>query len=262
MSAEDGGYAGGKVQPSRADRFRDSLLPRGLFVPAPELTSGEAANLLIGYMNGVYGGLFLTPPTPLERLQRGNYFDVATYLTEKEREFAKTARQFRGQALPPPLQELIGRMNQLYGDLQRARANRDAAAEAVTRADLDALWLKRDLVGLLTLRGMAEPAAAEATYLLALCKHEAADRASGRADRASAAARAAAADPTSDPAKVQVIRDRAATAREDAKKAWQEASTWWQQYQTVRRVQQGAFPGRADHAAKLTAEAAERAGGK
>jgi hypothetical protein len=262
LSAEEGGYAGGPGQPGRFDRFRESLLPRGLFVPAPEVTSGEAATLLTGYMNGGYLGLFLTPPTPLERLQRGNYFDAATYLTEKEREFTRNVQMFRvAQQLPPVLREFVANLNATYTELQRARANRDAAAESAARSDLDALWAKRDLVGLLTIRGMAEPALAEATYLLALCKHEAADRASGRADRARSAAAAAAADPKADPAKVQAIKDRAATARADATAAWREASTWWQQFQTVKRAQQGAYPGRVEHATGLTVEAARRAGG-
>jgi hypothetical protein len=260
LPPEDGSY-GDARQPSRADRFRDSLLPRGVFVPAPEIKSGEAAELLSQYMYGVFAGVFLTPPTPLERLQRGYFFDTATYLTDKQREFSKVAQQVRSQELPPPVKDLIERLNGLYAELQRARTNRDAAAESAIRADLDAIWAKRELIGLLTLRGMAEPAEAEATYLLALCKHEAADRASGRADRAAAAVRAAGADPKSDPSKVQAIRDRADTARSDAAAAWREAVTWWQQYQTVKRALQGAFPGRADHAAALTAEATKRAGG-
>ena len=60
------------------------------------------------------------------------------------------------------------------------------SAQGTLRADLDAMWAKRGVIGVLTLRGMAEPAVAEATYLLALCKHEAADRSSGRAERARA----------------------------------------------------------------------------
>jgi hypothetical protein len=252
---------GGRTPAGRFDRFRESLLPRGLFVPAPELTSGEAASLLTGYMNGVFLGLFLTPPTPLERLQRGNYFDVATYLTDKEREFSRSVQQFRGQQLPAAVKEFVEKLNGLYAELQRARANRDAAAEATVRADIDAQWARRELVSFLTLRGMAEPAVAEATYLLALCKHEAADRSAGRADRAQAAARAAAADATADPAKVRAIRDRAATARADATAAWREAVTWWQQFQTLKRAQEGAYPGRGEHATVLLAEATRRAGG-
>ena len=87
-------------------------------------------------------------------------------------------QQFRGGAeLPRDMKEAVGQLNKAYDRLQQARVNRDAAGEAEARAEVDGFWGKsggtRDI---LVARGLAEPAAAESTYLLALCKHEAAVR--------------------------------------------------------------------------------------
>lgn len=260
--ADEGGRDPGKGPSSRMTRYQASLLPATLFARAPELTSGEATNLLWGYLQGAYLNVFLSTPSPLERLQRGAYFDVATQLTRIERDFSQAVQRYRGgQELPAVVRQFVGDLNELYGKLQRARASRDTAAQSAIGAEIDGMWAKRELVGVLVERGISEPSEAEATYLLALCKHESADRASGRAERAAAAARAAAADPKADPEKLKVIRTQAAAAQVAAVNAWKEAKTWWLQYSTVRLVQQAAYPGRSAHSQLLSDEAAAKASG-
>jgi hypothetical protein len=257
--SDDGGR-GGPV--GLIGRFHESLLPTALFAPAPELKSNEAALVVLAGMKAVYKSMYLTPPTPLERIQRGSYFEVSSALTEKERGFARAVTQFRGAPqLPKDTKELVDAWNAAYGKLQKARVERDPAGESEARAEIEAIWAKPTLSGVLVERGLAEPAEAEATYLLALCKHEAAVRADGRADRAAAAARAAGADSQADPGRVKAIRDQATKARADAVGAWKEARTWWMQYQTVKKAQEVEYPGRLDHAAKLTAEAAAKVSG-
>ncbi|HEY2787260.1 MAG TPA: hypothetical protein VGJ05_20035 [Fimbriiglobus sp.] len=263
LPTDDGGRD--KAQPqNRKTLYQISLLPTTLFAAAPELQSREAANVLRGYMQNVYTALYLTPPSPLERIQRGSYFDVATYLTEKERGFSQAVQRFRGApSFPPAVRQFVDDLNAAYGELQQARtrAVRDPVEESACRAEIDKLWNRREFTGLIVERGLAEPAEAEATYLLALCKHEAAVRASIRAVRAMTAARDAGADPKADPEKLKEIRAQAATARVAATGAWKEARTWWLQYDTVKLAQQVAFPGRIEHAARLTAEAADRVAG-
>ena len=261
LPIDEGGRDSTNGKPSQLALYQNSLLPTSLFTRAPELTSGEATEVLIGYMRGLYLALYLTPPTPLERIQRGNYFDVSTYLTEKERGFSQAVQRFRAQDLPVKVKQYATELDELYGKLQRARAVRDVGAEATIRTEIEARWAMRDYSGILIERGLAEPSEAEATYLLALCKHEAAERASIRAERAASAVRAAVADPKADPEKLKVIRKQVASARVSALSAWKEAQTWWLQYNTVKLAQQMAFPGRGAHTSRLTAEAADRVAG-
>ncbi|MGL6097344.1 MAG: hypothetical protein ACRC7O_16285, partial [Fimbriiglobus sp.] len=97
---------------------------------------------------------------------------------------------------------------------------------------------------------VADPGAAETTYLLALCMHEQAERAQGRRDAVTATA-ATATGRTKDAA------DRAAqSAADKARDAWAEARDWWARYEPYAAAQNAGYPGRADHARRLAARAA------
>jgi hypothetical protein len=116
---------------------------------------------------------------------------------------------------------------------------------ADAQAAADAFW-KHDaaVANMIVDAAVAEAGNAEATYLLALSKHEHAERAQAKWERL-------AADP----------REKAAAekARRELAVDWDEARAWWALYeQGAAAVQDKTYPGRAAHAKRMAARAAAR----
>src|SRR5439155_13743919 len=105
----------------------------------------------------------------------------------------------------------------------------DSDPEVVqARAAVEILWrYEGQAAQQLVDRAAAEAGLAEASYLLALTKHEEAERAQARAERAGG--------------------PEAARARADAAEAWKEAANAWQSYE-ARARSLGGWPNRAEHA--------------
>jgi hypothetical protein len=123
-----------------------------------------------------YGGVFLNPPTPRERIQRGKYQDATTALIERRDLFRKLRESVR---LTPDaakqISDWVAKATELYFTLRPTDpASRDA---------LNLHW-RSPGADLLLNRAMAEVGLAESSYLLALCRHEQAERAQARLDHA------------------------------------------------------------------------------
>jgi hypothetical protein len=175
---------------------------------------------------GIYRAAFLTPPTPREYLQRGQFQKADAELVEKKDAFGSALRRFQTE---PDRERLIRawgeRATQLYKDL---------GVDPGAAAAIDDLW-RSQAVTLLLERTVSEVGQAETAYLLALCKHEQAERAQARLDRAAG--------------------NGAEQLRKDAADAWAIAVGEWRGYLEQYAPTQDGVPGRVDHAKTLAARA-------
>lgn len=255
LPPDEGGAA---PVPDLINRYRADLIPRSVFAAAvppglitraddPDPGAPEAADRLRLEALTAFAVAFLTDPPPRERTQRGQFDEVTRVMVERRREFAAGLERLRTDAgREKTVAEFVKKVKAAYTKLSVTRDRRPAEAAAV-QEEVDDLW-KRETpaVRMLVDTAVSQAGMAEATYLLAGCKHEQAERVQARADRLTA-------DPSKKPA--------ADAARADAVQAWREARDWWERYRPYAAEQDRYYPGRAAHADRLAARAAARAGG-
>lgn len=222
--------------PARELILAPGVLPEGLMFPTIALRLTSAAGQ--GYDNA-----FLTASSPIERLQRGQLQDATRMLTERQDGYARGQEQIRN-VTQEQLDDWVRRANKVYGDLRRAeypdpnqpRPNPPTdPAVAAARIAVEDFWRTTGPVAsAIAARITARVGLAEASYLLALAKHEEAERQQLRAEKADAGS--------------------AARARATAANAWAEAANTWRSYLD----QASNLPGleaRAAHARRLAARA-------
>ncbi len=222
--------------PARELIFAPGVLPDGLMFP----TIGDR---LRGAAGHGYDTAFLAPPTPIERIQRGQLQDATRMLTERQDGFARGQEQMRN-VTPEQLDAWVRTANRVYGALRQAefpdpnqpRPNPPTdPAVAAARAAVEEFWRTTGPVAqAIAARITARIGLAEASYLLALAKHEEAERHQLRAEKA--------AEPN------------ASRARATAANAWAEAANTWRSYLD----QAATLPGleaRVAHARRLAARA-------
>lgn len=229
---------GGTAEPGRAVWLRDYFAGQLPSFPPP----GEVE---LGYLEryftltrGMYARAVIES-APRERLQRGQYLDV-TQLLVKMRDEYRTLTTLAGgdPTRNAAVVEWVKQVNAMYRRLTVARLDAGSSADAAAaarqlEADIQKKWAEQP-VQTLVAGTVAEPVLQEATYLLALVKHEQAERAQLAAGR----------------------KDAGPTEAADAKARWKDAHGWWQRYQPLAAAQDKAFPGRAAHAQVLMARAA------
>ncbi|MBY0461088.1 MAG: hypothetical protein K2V38_27515, partial [Gemmataceae bacterium] len=198
------------------------------------LESIQAQDRLIGAVTGALT-TFLETPTPRERVQRGQFQDAAREVVRKQEEFVTGRQRLNLNAADRDQQiaEWIGAANTLYGQLSVAVLDKNKEAEATLLGQSENLWKQpgaRYLADLLS----AEVGLGEATFLLALCKHEEAERSQTRLERAA-------------PPEAERLRQEAAVA-------WKTAADAWRNY--LQRPGAGTgFPNRPEQARGLAARA-------
>lgn len=231
------------------DRYIRAQFPAEvLALPAELRGNEEAAERVRGIVAGTYGTAFFgisgpaifATPTPRERLQRGQFQDAARDLVVKQDQFAHGLERLRNNAnSEADIRAWATRARELYDEqgLAATAEGRQQAAAAV-----EAHWKRHaDLVQLLVDRSSAELGRAEATLLMAMCKHEQAERAQARLEHAGGP-------------EAQQLKSVAADA-------WAVALGEWRTYAERARVQAG-FPGRDAHVQALVARAEKFAGQK
>lgn len=260
LPVADGGRDQGAGQQVLA-QYRVQQIPRALLTVPPELQNQEAKLLLIGQTSGIYDQSFISPTTPRERLARGQFFEVTKDLVDKEKRFSAASTRFLAQQTnKEPVSNFMKALDEACYAKSRAlsKANPDPTAVAVAQQNIERLM--KDNIGVFSMlvdSVIGLPAAAESTYLLALCKQEIAERFQMRADRIAKVAAAAGVEANADPKKLAAVRDSAEKAAQKATEAWVGARDWWSRYESMRETQGKAFPGRAAHAKSL-AERANR----
>lgn len=214
------------------DSFMRSQIPGDDRVVPQELRQNKAVIEDIGERIGQFAKVgyvvaFLDPPpTPREQLQRGFFPDASRILVERQDQFSKSLERVRNfKDSDRQMREWAERATAVYD-----RLGRDPAA----RAGIDALW-KEPAAALLLDRAIGEVGQSEASFLLALCKHEQAERIQARLERAGA--------------------DDAARLKPEARAAWQAAIREWRGYREQYAAAQANLPGRAAHARVLAARA-------
>lgn len=234
LNAQDGGEWEKKVQLSQVPAVRAEQLA--------ELAGAQRLlkERIVNSARGDFFANFLTPPTAQQRLQRGEFQEASRSLVEKQDHFQRgleLARSDRSEVLP-----WVKKANELYGAFERARLDNDAAALADLNAQLEKHWKSGGRVPQMLVDSLIAPiGVAEATYLLALCKHEMAERAQTRADRAAEGDKA--------------------RLREAAREDWTVARDAWASYD-FRTSAAAQPPARLAHAKTLAGRAAAMAEAK
>jgi hypothetical protein len=175
----------------------------------------------------VYVFAFLDqPPTPRERIQRGQFQDAARTIVERQDEFRKSGERVRNTPdAEAQMREWTQKATQLYASL---------GIDPGARGAIDAHW-KSQTALLLFDRAVSGVGQAEAAFLLALCKHEEAERLQARLERATG--------PDAD------------RLRQDALDAWNGVVREWRTYRQEYGGPQAGLPGRAEHVKVLAARA-------
>jgi hypothetical protein len=218
------------------------LPPPGQFLPQ-ELLNREAVRedvglQIVGRAWGSYTLAFLDSPTPRERLQRGQFQDASRVLVERQDLFRRGQERLRNNSGSDKLiKEWLDIAAQLYNELGLALVRGDRDGETRARAAIDNLWIKHPGAQALVDRAVSPVGLAEATLLLAQCKHEQAERLQMQCELG-----------VGDVAKL----------RRDAADAWAEARGAWNSY-TQFTAAHVAFPGRTAHADVLARRAREMA---
>jgi hypothetical protein len=236
LPVDEGGTDRNRPGARLFDQYMRSQFPAEvLSIPADLRENQEAAERIRTLMAAAYLVAFFNPtsPSPRERIQRGQFQDAARDLVTKQDQFAHGLERLRNNPnAEAEIQKWAGEARDLYNQMGLAATPelRQQAANAV-----ETHWRNNgQLVQLLIDRVSAELGHAEATFLMALCKHEQAERMQTRLEHATAA--------------------EAEQLKRDALEAWQAAHGEWQTYAERARVQVG-FPGRAAYVQKLSARA-------
>lgn len=240
LPADAGGDDRGPPRGRIYDAYRADQLPLGVF-RVPNTLNDEATPVrfrLAGLAAGALMVSFIEAPNPRERIQRGQFQDAAKDLVGKQEAFSSGLERLRlNKDADQQIREWIDAMNDLYKEQQRADISKDRELEAKLQGQIEAQW-KQPGAQYLVDRAASEMGLAEAMLLLALCKHEIAERAQVRADRATGA--------------------EATRLREDAINQWKTALSAWRTYEGLASAQAG-FPGRVEHARALAARAEQLA---
>lgn len=250
---DDGGKDSSPPGQRVSDAYKRSLIPMALIAGGKELDRlPEAKTRIREFVLDRYATSFLMPPTPREQLQRGMFSDATPDLVKKRDDFAAATERVRTDRNREQLiRDWVTKANEAYSELSVARLNEKTNPGGVAQAQqvVNEFW-KRENAGAQAIAdsALAATGSAEATYLLALCKHEQAERSQVRYDRAKAAAEA-------DPRAAAAVE----SAREKARNDWTDARDWWGRYEQHAAGQNFAFPGRGEHAKRLADRATKAA---
>jgi hypothetical protein len=193
-------------------------------MPAPLLKlEGDPGLRIRLYMAQQFIGFQLEPRMPRDLVLRGEFKEVASQLTSllEVLKIQKAKLQSDPDAITE-FERWKEELFQAFGDAGRAQ---DAAGKGGSQEAADAALARREQVwkngnkvlSLLVDGGTAEPRGAQATYQLALCMHEQAERLQARADQLRRAGQGEASG-------------EANSAAEAATSAWKDAAGWWKTY--------------------------------
>jgi hypothetical protein len=249
LPTSEGGKDPGKVGERIQDRYKAELLPPSVFAIPEGVNTQETAKQLVGLSANRFATAFLVDPTPREQMQRGAYFKASSLLVDQRRTFADARERARtDRNREQAVRKWVQEANEVSANVGRRRldAKQNPEALADAQAQYNRFWSGQSLrgdgtTGMIVDAAVAEAGLAEATYLLALCKHEQAEAAQARADSA------------------RGTDELAERAKEQAKEAWAEAQNWWSQYAPLAPSQEQGFPGRTRQSGRLAARAEKMA---
>jgi hypothetical protein len=249
LPADQGGSDAGEPGNRLYDLYmRQQIEPAAMLPKEVEAVDVQAradiAQRLVQAIAGTYALAFLEPPNPRERIQRGQFHDAARDLVAKQGQFARGLERLRNNpGAEQQFRQWAAEAQKLYQQLGQARLARLGKAptpegEAAIRdaeAAVENHWRSNGAaVQLLVDRVISPVGRAEATLLLAVCKHEEAEVAQARLEAAG--------------------KDDAAGLKRDAAAAWVAAAAEWRSYKDQSAIHAG-YPGRTAHVDALAARA-------
>jgi hypothetical protein len=226
--------------------YKADQIPKGelLKIP-PGLQFKDPQKRLVAKPLSIFAGAFLSAPTPREKIQRGQFVEVTQNLV-KLREFFKdadTRRKGTETGTNSALKDWIKQTESLYSRYYSA----NQAEQPQLSAQIEEFWKQSSplLEGFLN-SAIAQPGLSESTFLLAMAKHEQAERAQSKALRLATTVEL-------DPAKKAAAEKATVSAKASASEAWIDASDWWARYEPYLDYQNTHYPGRAALAKRLAA---------
>lgn len=239
LPAEEGGADRSERGTRLYDRYLAAQLPPDVVVPPPELRDiPEAVARLRSAVAGAYAAAFLEPPNPRERIHRGEFQVAARELVARQDRYWQGLERLRNNPnAEAQLRDWARQANELYEQYRRARfLDKDPAAEQQAARLIEKHWqANAATLQLVVDRASADVGHAEATFLIALCKHEQAEQLQARLEYA-----------TGDTSGL----------KQEVRTAWAAAAAEWRTYAS-RVSSLDRFPGRADYVRRLS-ERAER----
>jgi hypothetical protein len=250
LPPDAGGTAAG---PEMMNAYRRTMIPTSLFTvhsgllgSADDIGVPEVVERIQLRAVGEFFTVFLAPPAPRELLQRGQFTEVTPILVKRREHFTAARERIRtDRNLEKSFPDWRDKARDVFTAFSRARASAKTNPTALSDAQraIDTFWQQEELTArALVDLAVGEAGHAEATYLLAQCMHEQAERAQARYELAAGKTTHA------------TVADR---LRRKAADAWAEARTWWSNYEEYAAGQDRAYPGRAAHSRRLADRAAE-----
>lgn len=234
--------------------YKIEQIPKDLFRVPPELKSKVPRERLLGKAIAPFVGAFLNPPTPREKIQRGQFVEVTQNLVKLREYFNDANTRLKGvdSSMNAALKEWVIQQDRLYPRYNFA----NPTEQSEIRVQIEEYWKPNSpILELLLYSAIAQPGLAESTFLLALAKHEQAERTHSKALRL-----AKTVEP--DPAKKAAADKATLSAKASAVEAWIDASDWWTRYEPYLNAQDTHYPGRAALAKRLTARSKQFAEAK
>lgn len=251
LPRELGGTDDGQGQIRIYDFYIQVQIPTGFKTTLSEFQgidtkeAGDATSRLSDWTRQIYRGSFITVPNPRERIVRGHFQEAIRDLIEKRDIFDKSLDAVR---YTPDVEEQIRNWcftaKDLYQKLGRTAIIDDKVEKATRLAELQAAidthW--RDPAALIMISRVSSPICKlEVSFLIALCKHEEAERAQTEAD---------------------YVKGEDAAGKQKAKEAWINARNYWRNYFEGFNSIQENIPGRAMQARTLSSRAEKLAESK
>jgi hypothetical protein len=159
--------------------FRSLLPPASRIVPADLLQNqtviDDIKQRIEERVKVAYLTAYLQPPTPRELVQRGQFKDASQALVQRQDEFGKSLLRVQNtDDAKKKMRAWAERTSELY---------RSLGSDPNARAAIDENWASPGAALVLD-RAVGEVGQAEAALLLALCRHEQAERVQSRLEHA------------------------------------------------------------------------------
>ena len=179
------------------------------------------------FSRSTFGLAFIEAPTPRERVQRGHFHDAAKTLVEKQEGFGRALLRVKNTPdRDKHMRDWMEKAIEIYLSFGPQNPN--------ARADSDKHWASPG-AALIIDRAVGESGQAEAAYLLALCKHEQAERLQARLEHTTG--------------------NEASALKPGVIDAWKVALSEWYSYRDQYSAGRVGLPGLDEHAKELTARA-------
>lgn len=237
LPAEEGGLEQAPPGQRSYDLYYATVVPWHLMPPQLEMILGAPRDRLRAQFSGRFITMMLEPNRPGEPkrardcILRGQFDDAAALLMEMLTHISHAQQRLVAEPnLDAEAGKWIDDMRSSYAAMLRGEKNPTDSSYLNAKAQVSELQKYSEKVFLLIERSVAEPMGAQATFQLALCKHEQAERL-GRS------------------------RPGNPAGQEDTLAAWKIAQDWWNNFLSLFGSSAVVPPGQLAHARDMAKQA-------